>query len=325
MPIRRLPRTDEERASALNMGKKKKDNVPAAELPMSASTITRLDIAQPLFKQKMQARADALSAQSASTSGTDAQRNSTRMYISHYFQAFNNGVARGMFTAAERAYYKLDVSSEAVPALDSDEKLLTWGANLIEGDAQRVAAGGAAMAMPTTAEVEAVFSVFATSNQQQSNLKDAYDQAQEAVSSMRSDVDSLILRMWNEIEAAYSEEDAPSKRRKSRSWGVVYISSPGEGTEKEGNIEPNATINLFEGLTDDNSITVRNMGLSNLLFFRSETKEDSNSAPAMPGRMLQPAEELTLPLIEFGPTGGFLNLHNPDAVEGSYLAKLEGK
>jgi hypothetical protein len=307
------------------MGKKKKDNVPVAAWPMSPSTITRLDTAQPLFKQKMQARADALSAQSASTSGTDAQRNSTRMYISHYFQAFNNGVARGMFTAAERAYYKLDISSEAVPALDSDEKLLTWGANLIEGDAQRIAAGGAAMAMPTTAEVDAVFSVFATSNQQQSNLKDAYDQAQEAVSSMRNDVDSLILRMWNEIEASFSEEDAPSKRRKAREWGVVYISSPGEGTEKEGNIASNLTITLFEGLTDDNSITVRNTGTSNLLFFRSETKEPSNSAPPMFGRLLHPAEELTLPLAEFGPTGGFLNLRNPDMMEGSYYAKLEAK
>jgi len=41
--------------------------------------------------------------------------------------------------------------------------------------------------------------------------------------------------------------------------------------------------------------------------------------------LMRPAEELTLPLAEFGLAGGFLNLHNPDMVEGSYLAKLEGK
>ncbi|MCB9205512.1 MAG: hypothetical protein H6603_11085 [Flavobacteriales bacterium] len=323
MPVRRLPRTDEERASALNMAKKRKDEVPATEVPMSAATVARLDLAQPDLKQRMQARANALSAQAEATAAIEPERSRTRMYISHFFQAFNNGVARGMFPPAHRAYYKLDVSSEAVPPLDSVESITTWGSNLLEGDAERLLNGGAPMAMPTAAEVQAVYDNFLTATGIQADRKQAYDTAQEKVAAMRSDADSLILRMWNEIEAAYSEEDAPSKRRKARQWGVVYISSPGEGLEKEGDIGPLVHLNIFADMAEDSSITVRNIGATDLHFYRAEA---ADAPPHAEGRKIRPSEELTLPLSEFGTSGNYLNVFNPSPDdEGGWLAKLEGK
>ena len=59
----------------------------------------------------------------------------------------------------------------------------------------------------------------------QSNLKDDFDHAQEAVAALRADADSLILRIWNEVETYFSEEDIESKRRYAREWGVVYSES----------------------------------------------------------------------------------------------------
>lgn len=228
MPIRRLPRTDEERNSALTSGKTKKDSVPPAENVLSAQTTLRLDTQQPLFGQKMIERGVALSNQAGSTMPLTPLKERARMFISHFIQAFNNGIERGMFPANARGFYQLNVSSKAVPSLDSEEKIITWGDRLIAGDPLRVAAGGAAMAMPDITEVNTEHSAFKAENTLQNNLKGAYDVAQEAVENLRPDADSLIVRMWNEIETAYSEESAPSKRRKSRQWGVVYVLSPGE-------------------------------------------------------------------------------------------------
>lgn len=323
MPIRRLPRTDEERASALNMGKKRRDNVPAAELVLTPSTVSRLDLAQPEFLQRLTSRGVALAAQAAATASINPERNRLRMFISHFFQGFNNGVARGVFDASQRAYYLLDVSSDSVPALDSDEKLNTWAQRLLTGEAERVAIGLTPMAMPSAAEVEVVFDTFTLAANGQANLKTAYDNAQEAVAAMRGDVDSLIVRMWNEIEAAHSEDDAPSKRRKSRPWGVVYISSPGEGTEMEGSVAAETVLNIFEGLADQNSITVRNLGSVPLEFYRALADETPSNGI---GHALQPDTELTLPFSEFGPEGDRLNVHNASATtEGDYLARLEGE
>jgi hypothetical protein len=228
MPIRNLPRTDAERNSALTSAKTKKDSVLPAENVLSAQTTVRLDVQQPLLAQKMLERGVALSNQAGSTMPLTPLKERARMFISHFIQAFNNGIERGMFPANARGFYQLNVSSKAVPPLDSEEKIITWGDRLIAGDPLRVAAGGVAMAMPTIAEVNAEYSAFKAENTLQNNLKGAYDVAQEAVENLRPDTDSLIVRMWNEIETAYSEETAPSKRRKSRQWGVVYVLSPGE-------------------------------------------------------------------------------------------------
>ena len=59
------------------------------------------------------------------------------------------------------------------------------------------------MVMPSIAEVTAEVNLFKTLNASQSTLKDAYDNAQEAVSDMRPEVDSLILRIWDEVETAF--------------------------------------------------------------------------------------------------------------------------
>lgn len=233
MPQRRLPETDEARNAALTAAKTKKDNVPVAELVLTPNTVTRLDLQQPLLFQKMLERGIALGNQVGSTEPLTLLKDRTRMFISHFFQSFNNGVDRGMFPKDDRGFYQLPISSGAVPDLKSEEKIITWGDRIVAGDPLRVAAGGAPMAMPTAAEVTAELNAYKAENNIQSNLKGAYDQAQEAVAALRPETDSLILRMWNEIETAYSEEAAPSKRRKSREWGVVYIPSPGEAPSPE--------------------------------------------------------------------------------------------
>jgi len=321
MPIRRLPRTDEERASALNMAKKRKEEVSATEVPMSASTISRLDAAQLEFQLHLQERGNALSAQSKATAAAEPLRAKARMYISHFFQVFNLGVTRELFPAAHRGFYQLDMNCEAVPVLDSAENITRWGQRIIEGDAARVAAGGAAMALPSAAEVQTVFEAYLAASVTQAERKAAYDIAQECVATMRPDIDSLIVRMWNEIEAAYSEEGASSKRRKARQWGVVYISSPGEGTVREGILDGGKHRNLFRNLDAEADITVRNTGTASLLFYRATA---ARQGPVPTGYTVMPGEGLTLPFSEFGMTGGFLNLANQTALLGSYMAKVEG-
>jgi len=303
------------------MAKKRKDDVPAAEWPMSGATAQRLDIAQPEFKVRMQERGNALSVQAEATAAAEPDRAKARMFISHFFQVFNLGVTRELFPAAHRAYYQLDVNSEAVPLLDSAESISTWGQRIIEGDAERVTAGGAAMALPSAAEVQTVFDAYVTVSSTQADRKAAYDLSQERVANLRPDVDSLIVRMWNEIEAAYSEDDAPSKRRKSRQWGVVYISSPGEGNEKEGELAANTHINLFRNLDAETDITVRNTGAVDLLFYRATT---TDQGPIRAGRTVLAGEELTLPFSEFGTVGTFLNVANESDAVGGYVARVEG-
>lgn len=222
---RRLPQSDESRLKALNAAKNKKDNTPPSKIVLTPNTITRLDSTQPDYAAKMLDRGKALQAQSTATEALEKAKAKTVMFISHFIQTFNNSVDRGVFAKSDRAFYQLDVNSNRVPDLKSEADILLWGNRLIDGDAQRVAAGGAAMGFPTIAEVTTVFNDFKNLDNAQSAKKDAYDDAQEAVSTLKEEVDKLILRMWDEVETAYNDEPITSKRRKSREWGVVYVST----------------------------------------------------------------------------------------------------
>ena len=222
---RKLPQSDVKRKIALDAGKTKKDNTAPADVVLTSNTGTRLDSTQPLFKQKMQERGNALQAQSDATAAKDAAMAKSKMFISHFIQCFNNGVKRGVFPASHKAFYQLDVNSDSVPQMDTEAEVNLWGNHLIDGDAERITAGGAAMSMPAITEVTTEVNLFQTLNADQSTAKDAYDNAQEAVCDMRPKVDSLILRFWDEVETAFNDEPIESKRRKAREWGVVYVST----------------------------------------------------------------------------------------------------
>lgn len=222
---RKLPQSDVTREIALDAGKTKTDNTAPADVVLTPNTVTRLNTTQPLFKQKMQERGNALQAQSDSTAAKNASQAKSKMFISHFIQGFNNGADRDYFPKSHKAFYQLDVNSDSVPIMDTEAEVNLWSDRLIEGDAERITAGGAAMSMPSIAEVTTEVNLFKTLNAEQSTLKDAYDNAQEAVSDMRPEVDSLILRIWDEVETAFNDEPIESKRRKAREWGVVYVST----------------------------------------------------------------------------------------------------
>ena len=117
---RRLPNSDETRDRALTVAKTKKDNTPPADVVITANTVTRLDAMQPDLAGKMQTRGTALQAQSQATALADAAKDKLRMFISHFFQTFNNAIDRAVFQKADRAYYQLDVNSNNVPDLASE-------------------------------------------------------------------------------------------------------------------------------------------------------------------------------------------------------------
>lgn len=222
---RKLPGSDVKRDRALFMAKEKKDNTAPEFVALTPKTIVRLDATQVLYSQKMNERNYALAVRATSTTAKNISQAKTKKLISHFIQAFNNGVDRGVFSASDRAYFHLDINSDRVPSLGKESDIIFWGDEIISGDARRVAAGGAPMSNPTAAELEAEYSIFVSLNSEQSTLKDAYDKAQEGVSNMRVDVDKLILRIWDEVETFYDNDELPSIRRKARAWGVVYVSS----------------------------------------------------------------------------------------------------
>ncbi len=220
---RRLPQTIFGRQLALNQGLGKQNSLPPGTVILNPATVTRLSAETPLYNAGLLAVGNAQAALSNHTPVKDAAIDSCRLYTGHFITVFNLGVRRGKYTAGQRAHFLLDVTSEAQPPMDSDGDTLTWAHRLLAGDPPRVLAGGAAMANPDISEVQTQTTAADTAFTTQSNLSDDLDARQEEVDDLNEDVDSLIKRVWDEVEAFYGEEEPESKRANARHWGVVYV------------------------------------------------------------------------------------------------------
>ena len=229
MPTRRLPQTSPSRFIAIEAGKERKDMLPAPPIiPYSGGTITRMDAFYVPYKTKMDAVDAALIVQGASTALVKSTRRQAELLILHFYAALQNAVARDLFVGSIRPGYGLDINDATLPTIKSEADINFWGSKINTGETARVAGGGAPVTFPSLAQVNTAATNFKNANLQQSNAKDLYDIAQEELELLDPEADKLILKMWNETEAAFDEGNKPSMRRKCREWGVVYVPIPGE-------------------------------------------------------------------------------------------------
>jgi hypothetical protein len=225
MAIRRhMPQTHEKIMQALMMAVNRNSSIPVPDRFLSASTEARLNAIEASFRTAMQNRGNKLAEQSKQTTLVNAAFDEAQIHISHFIQVFDLGVARKKFPKAARAYYGLPTNSKKLPRLRREDDITHWGGNLVAGDANRIADGGAAMSNPSIAEVQTVVDDFRTKNLDQSNKKDAYGRAQKEVNKLVAEARKVIRKVWDEVETFYNEHSAPSRRRKAREWGVVYSS-----------------------------------------------------------------------------------------------------
>ncbi len=232
MPFRQLPATDATRAKALSAALDKSAATTGSTRLISAATAATLQAFHPDWDLQTTERADALGRQTSSTAALDALGLKLRLHTSHFFQVYQLGVARGVHAPSGRAVYDLSVNEETVPNLDAEADLLQWTDRIVKGDPRRVTQfGEPAMANPSAADVATVLASYKSQLTLQSAAKDALEGEQSDVNDLRPAADQLIRDIWDEVEFALRQLDAPTLRRRAREWGVFYALRPGEPEE----------------------------------------------------------------------------------------------
>ena len=223
MPSRRLPRTNDDRSTAMSLCTVKYNATPnPADKLITSTQFGTLSLRATTWNTARDTLPPLLRAQTTATNAVNAAVTVLERIISHFIQVFNMAIARGGFTASDRTYYQLDESSDVVPPLASGADLRLWAGRIASGETVRVAAGGAPMAMPSAAQVATVFSTYTSADATQTTAKTNFDLGQEAVSNQIAATDLLILDLWDTIEFNLRANDPTSLRRKAREWGVVY-------------------------------------------------------------------------------------------------------
>jgi hypothetical protein len=193
------------------------------EISITPPTKVRLLAIAPLWSDAILTRDDSIASKTGATAVVDSTQVTLAMFVSHFFQVFNFGVARGKYLNTDRAFFHLPIDSSVLPNMDSEANLLLCSNRIIVGDAARVTAGGAAMSNPSAAEVGAALIAFQAAKNDQDVKEAAYKATLLVLNGLRPEADAVILKVWDETESFYNELPAPAMRDKGRLWGIRYI------------------------------------------------------------------------------------------------------
>lgn len=234
MPFRMLPNTDASSLAALRELKRKQGTTAIADWPFIEAQGLENVACFTLLNKEVGERESAEALRSGATALTEAAMNRTQQITSHFIQTLNNGIARAALKREDRGFYSLGLDQDSVPDMTSAADVIQWATNVIQGEARRATAQGAAykaVTFPSAAEVQAELTAFETLRAAQGTAATtALTEAQD-VENIRPRIGLAILNSWDDIENKYRRLDAAARRAIAREWGVIYVSRPGEAPE----------------------------------------------------------------------------------------------
>ena len=228
MPYRRLPKTDQARLHALQRAVQQASNAAYNEQAINYRTLTEAQRCLMQYENQVaQYHANFDSKVSANRQYRHRVRNA-RMYISHFIQVLNLAVIRGEIKRSQKELYKLNPKSNALPDLTTEEGLIEWGQNIIDGEQQRTAAGGFPIYNPAINKVKVHYEMFKEDYTSHLLHKKTHSRVFEDTETLRKQVDEIILSIWDQVEAFYKDELPYAKLQKCQAYGMIYYYRTGE-------------------------------------------------------------------------------------------------
>lgn len=228
MPYRRLPNTDQARLHALQKAVQRASEAEFGEQVIAYHTLSEAQRFLMLFENQVQQYQSNFETKVSANKRYRHVVGNARMYISHFIQVLNLAVIRGEIKKETKTLYKLDPEVNVLPDLSSDEDLLTWGQNIIDGETERQRRGGFPIYNPNINKVKVYFDIFKEQQVSQSMHRKNTERVTGNMSELREKADALILEIWNQIEEKFKDCLPYQKMRSCQSYGVIYYYRTGE-------------------------------------------------------------------------------------------------
>jgi len=223
MPYRRLPNTDSARLKALKSAYERGKETPPFKLAFTPTSYRNIQSVLPGFENAIYEHRNSLNIQSDKNKEYQKRLKKVRLYISHFIQVVNMAITRGDMVKNTRNFFGLDEEGKKIPSLHSEEEIINWGEQLIEGEKKRRTMGLSPVTNPTVAVLNVHFDKFMEYHHYQKSLKNRSQRAQDQLNVQRAYVDTVIQQIWNEVEDTFNELPEELRREKASEYGLVYV------------------------------------------------------------------------------------------------------
>jgi hypothetical protein len=222
MPYRRLPNTDQSRIRAMTTALEqfRQESTPGQVFDLKVKKDAEEFL--PTFNTLHIDYLMSLEKQQAASKKYYRQMRLIRLYLSHFIQVLNFGVIRNEIKKEAKKQYGLDPDDFTVPDLTSETTLLEWGLKIINGEKQRIAAGGSPIYNPAIAKVSVHYEIFRDTCVAQKQFQKNTTRFLEQVTALRPEADAIILDIWNQIEDHFKLYPEVKRRALCEKYGVRY-------------------------------------------------------------------------------------------------------
>ncbi|HVN56673.1 MAG TPA: hypothetical protein VMT63_00095 [Bacteroidales bacterium] len=250
MPYRRLPNTDSARIRALKTALETGREMPPHKLAFSPKSLVQLQRFLPQFEQNIHLQRQSQASRDKKSKSYNEIVRKARIYLTHFVRVMNMAIYRGDLPAETRAYYGIATNDSTVPALNTENELLSWGRRIIEGEEFRIKKGGSPITNPTIAVVKVRFEQYIDALNFHATITKRTLEYSSKNSELRHEADALILNIWNDVESHFSELPEAEKRKKCEEYGLVYFFRKNE-LEKNGEEQDQVLSPAFDTVAPD--------------------------------------------------------------------------
>ncbi|MBR1928583.1 MAG: hypothetical protein IJ834_02440 [Paludibacteraceae bacterium] len=222
MPYRRLPNTDQARLRALQQAVQRASEADFTEQVLSYKTFNEAQRFLRIYETQVEQYHQTFQSKVSSNKRYKHNVQNARLYISHFIQVLNLAVIRGDIKKEHKELYKLDTTTHILPDLSSEEDLLVWGQNIIEGEMERIKLGGLAINCPNINKVRVYYDIFKEQQITQQLHKTNANRNYEVLEALRREADAIILDIWNQVEQYYQMCLPYEKLRNCQQYGLIY-------------------------------------------------------------------------------------------------------
>lgn len=223
MPYRRLPNTDVARLRSLKIAFVKGKDLPPFKLAYTQATYNKVQSFLPQFEHALLMHRTAFNNQVTKSKDYINSLRKAKVYISHFIQVVNMAILRGDLPSNIRSFYNLEDYENKVPLLNTESDVIKWGEAVIKGETDRLRKGLSPITNPNIALVKVRFENFLESYNYQKTLQKNNTRTLVDLSKLRLDADSLISKVWDEVENTYRDLPDELRRDRAKEYGLVYI------------------------------------------------------------------------------------------------------
>lgn len=228
MPYRRLPNTDQSRLKALQKAVQRASVADFTEQVINYKTLKEAENFLMQFENQVSQYHQNFNNKVSANKQYRHMVQNARMYISHFIQVLNLAVIRGEIKNEQKALYKLDQQNHILPDLSTEEDLLIWGKNIIEGEQERTRLGGFPIYNPSINKVKVYYDIFQENSINQKMHRKTTNRVYESLEVLRKQADAIILDIWNQVEEYYKNKLPYARLRSCQDYGVIYYYRTGE-------------------------------------------------------------------------------------------------